>query len=60
MWPFALLQVLLSIDDLVAGLHKAVEEVGQLNNTYFLYSSDQCVFATGTVYMALCCVVAEA
>jgi hypothetical protein len=36
-----MLQVLLSIDDLVAGPHRAVEEIGQLNNTYFLYSSDQ-------------------
>lgn len=31
---------LLSIDDLVAGLHQAVEDVGMLDNTYFLYSSD--------------------
>ena len=32
--------VLLSIDDLVAGLHKAVEDAGVMDNTYFLYSSD--------------------
>jgi N-acetylglucosamine-6-sulfatase len=31
---------LLSIDDLVAGLHNAVDEAGLLDNTYFLYSSD--------------------
>lgn len=32
--------VLLSIDDLVAGLHQAVDEAGLLDNTYFLFSSD--------------------
>lgn len=31
---------LLSIDDLVAGLHTAVDDVGLLDSTYFLYSSD--------------------
>ena len=31
---------LLSIDDLVAGLHKAVEDAGVMDNTYFLFSSD--------------------
>ena len=31
---------LLSIDDLVAGLHKAVDDAGLLDSTYFLYSSD--------------------
>eukprot|EP01050_Picozoa_sp_SAG11_P015405 SAG11_NODE_1994_length_3953_cov_2.436430_6_plen_152_part_00 len=33
--------VLLSIDDLVAGLHKAVEDAGEIDNTYFLFSSDR-------------------
>jgi len=32
--------VLMSIDDLVAGLHDAVEEAGLLDSTYFLFSSD--------------------
>jgi len=32
--------VLLSIDDLVAGLHKAVVDAGVVDNTYFFYSSD--------------------
>ena len=32
--------VLLSIDDLVAGLVKACEDAGVADNTYFLYSSD--------------------
>ena len=32
--------VLLSIDDLVAGLHKAVADAGLLEETYFLFSSD--------------------
>ena len=32
--------VLLSIDDLVAGLHQAVEDAGIMDHTYFLYSSD--------------------
>ena len=29
-----------SIDDLVAGLHKAVADAGLLDSTYFLFSSD--------------------
>ena len=32
--------VLLSIDDLVAGLHQAVKDAGLLDSTYFLFSSD--------------------
>jgi arylsulfatase A-like enzyme len=32
--------VLLSIDDLVAGLHNAVEDAGIMDNTYFFFSSD--------------------
>ena len=32
--------VLLSIDDLVAGLHQAVEDAGIMDSTFFLYSSD--------------------
>ena len=31
---------LLSIDDLVAGLHQAVDDAGLLDSTYFLFSSD--------------------
>merc|ERR1719183_2695747 len=33
-------EVLMSIDDLVAGLVEALEDAGVMHNTYFLFSSD--------------------
>ena len=34
------LRSLRSVDDIVAGLHRAVEAAGQLNRTYFVFTSD--------------------